>query len=86
MTEQGESRDLATLLAGDFFGEMALLHDEPRSATVKAVTPCALHVLKRADLNAEMPGYQRIFEALTEADQQRRTEQRKASASSDKNA
>ncbi len=32
-------RQLKTLGAGDFFGEMALIHNAPRAATVKASTP-----------------------------------------------
>ena len=35
--DKGESRDLGTLMAGDFFGEMALLHAEPRTATVRTL-------------------------------------------------
>ncbi|GAB4224093.1 MAG: hypothetical protein Tsb005_20690 [Gammaproteobacteria bacterium] len=41
---------VANLLAGDFFGEMALLFDEPRAATCIAVTPCVLYELHRRDL------------------------------------
>jgi CRP/FNR family cyclic AMP-dependent transcriptional regulator len=33
-----------------FFGEMALLTDKPRSATVKALTDCRFLILKQSDL------------------------------------
>ncbi|HSM91429.1 MAG TPA: Crp/Fnr family transcriptional regulator [Anaeromyxobacteraceae bacterium] len=39
---------------GDFFGEMSLLDDEPRSATVVAVEPSALYVLSRAAFRAHV--------------------------------
>lgn len=38
---------LATLGHGDFFGEMALVFDQPRSATVRAVEYCDLYRLDR---------------------------------------
>jgi len=39
---QGESRLLATLEKGDFFGEMSVLEDLPRTASVKAATDVKL--------------------------------------------
>jgi CRP-like cAMP-binding protein len=41
---------LATLDPGSLFGEAALLTDEPRNATVRALEPCTLLVLRRSDL------------------------------------
>jgi ATP-binding cassette subfamily B protein len=38
---------LAKLCDGDYFGEMALLSDEPRNATVRAVGPCVCLSLQR---------------------------------------
>jgi len=41
-------REVARLGPADFFGEMALFDDEPRSATCVAATPCTLLVLDRS--------------------------------------
>src|SRR4051812_47052088 len=42
-------RTVATLHAGDYFGEMSLLDEQPRSATVTATTP--LRTLTLASFN-----------------------------------
>jgi CRP-like cAMP-binding protein len=41
-TRRGEVKVLATLEKGDFFGEMSILEDVPRSATAMAKTECEL--------------------------------------------
>ena len=39
---RGKERRVALLEEGDFFGEMAILEDQPRSASARAVANCAL--------------------------------------------
>ncbi|MBI5771433.1 MAG: cyclic nucleotide-binding domain-containing protein [Verrucomicrobia bacterium] len=46
----GQSRVLATIGHGDYFGEMALLDDAPRSATATAETETEAHFLPRGEL------------------------------------
>lgn len=72
--EDGAERDLATLFAGDFFGEMALLTGEPRSATCRAVTPCALYRLTRSDFGEVRRTHPSIQAALAAVERERREE------------
>lgn len=70
----GRSQELATLLAGDFFGEIALLRGETRSATVRAVTPCSLYELGHDDLRSLMAENHDFRDALKAAEQKRNAE------------
>jgi uncharacterized protein YhbP (UPF0306 family) len=45
--DDGKQRTLATLKRGQFFGEMAILRDTPRMATVRALTPTTLFAMPR---------------------------------------
>ena len=49
ISPEGKEIILSMLGPGDFFGEMALLDDEPRSATVVAMEPLELVTIWRAD-------------------------------------
>lgn len=46
----GFAKELAVVGPGDFFGEMALIDEVPRSASAAAVGPCLLFELFRGDL------------------------------------
>jgi CRP-like cAMP-binding protein len=52
----GREITLAVLKEGGFFGDMALLDGEPRSATAIAETPGQLLVLRRADFQSFLRG------------------------------
>jgi len=57
-----DGKVLADLKAGDFFGEMALIDGEPRSATVFAESPCVLLVIGRHSFQKlldSVPGMQK---------------------------
>lgn len=72
VTENAATRDLATLYAGDFFGESALLHATPRNATATAATPCSMYELKAADLDKICAAYPEIRDGIERVDAQRR--------------
>jgi MFS family permease len=54
----GDGRLIRRLDSGDGFGEIALLQDRSRTATVRARTPLRLHGLDRRDLRLAVGGYE----------------------------
>ncbi len=58
--QRGGPRHVATLVAGDYFGEEALLENRPRSATAKALEKCILFFIPRADFKALVKRFPRL--------------------------
>ncbi len=51
--EEGDlPKTLATLTAGNFFGEMALISEVPRNASAKATQDAEIFILKKPDFQA----------------------------------
>lgn len=48
-TPNGQEQEMAVLGPNDFFGEMALISDEPRNASVVTVGESEIFVLRKAD-------------------------------------
>jgi ATP-binding cassette subfamily B protein len=64
--ERGVERFVARLQDGDFFGEVALIRDEPRMASVRTVTGCLLLTLARGRFLAlfgDSPGFRQAVAA-----------------------
>jgi len=53
----GDGRLIRTMVPGDGFGEIALLRDTPRTASVRALTQLELYTLDRHHFVAEVNGY-----------------------------
>ena len=66
-----EGRTLATLQPGSFFGEMALLTTNPRTATAKAADYCDLFVLSRTAFESVLSRYPTFAEHIQEVARQR---------------
>ena len=66
--ERGEpARRLAVLGRGDLFGEIALIRDQPRNASVRTLTPCLLLTLDRQpflELLETRPGLREYVERV----------------------
>jgi MFS family permease len=58
-----DGQPLSSLGAGDYFGEIALLRDVPRTASVTARTRSVLYALDREDFLAAVTGYAASSEA-----------------------
>ncbi len=77
----GKEKVVATLGAGDYFGEMALLTGEPRSATVVAVEPCETFVLYKNDFDVILERYPSISLSMGKIVSQRLRDTLKKAAS-----
>ena len=62
--EDGNDVELAKLAAGDFFGEMALLDGQPRSASIGCVSDCRMMLLGRKDFLQLLATSQLMLESL----------------------
>jgi voltage-gated potassium channel len=59
---------------GDFFGEIALLRDTPRSTTVRTYTECRLLVLDKEDFRDLLESDDDLRQAITDVAEQRSTQ------------
>jgi cAMP-dependent protein kinase regulator len=64
---------IAQRKAGEFFGETALINDQPRGATVKTTVPSELYVLYKADFSKILMANPNIAASIRLASAQRKT-------------
>ena len=67
-----DGQHVADLGPGDFFGEMALLEADRRTATVTATAPMVLIVMTRADFRSIDTTMPRVHATVAQAIEQRR--------------
>ena len=67
---KGADQKVAELTKGKYFGEMALLNQRTRSATVKAQTPVDLLALRKNDFGLLIANFQELRQTIeaTEAE------------------
>jgi CRP-like cAMP-binding protein len=66
-TRDGQTNIVAVLEQGDYFGEMALLTDAPRNATVRALEHTVLYALGKDDFLAVLEASATFEEELRKA-------------------
>ena len=59
-SDEGREVILAMQGVGDFFGEMAMLDDEPRSANIVAISACTVLTLNGADFFGILESYPKV--------------------------
>ncbi|KAA3617382.1 MAG: response regulator [Calditrichaeota bacterium] len=78
--EPGKEVVVATLKSGDYFGEMSLLTDEPRSATVLSNDGCETFVLYKNDFDVILERFPSIALSMTKIVSQRLSDTNKKAA------
>lgn len=71
LVDQETGAELKRLSAGDFFGEIALIADRARTATITATTTCKLLVLQKRDFEGFMAAHPELAESVRTAARER---------------
>ena len=66
-TVSQSGQELGSMAPGDFFGEIALIDDTPRTATVTAVTPLRIFVLTRQRFRSHVERQPEVGQKVREA-------------------
>lgn len=67
VTQEDAGRQVAVLREGMYFGEVAILKEVPRTATIRAITACEVYELKRGDVLGLTQTYPEFARHIQEA-------------------
>ncbi|MGE0197384.1 MAG: cyclic nucleotide-binding domain-containing protein, partial [Simkaniaceae bacterium] len=74
VTKEGKDRVIAKLGKGEYFGEMALLNQRSRLATVRCLTPVDVLALRKSDFGILISNFQELRKDFEETEKTRRRE------------
>jgi voltage-gated potassium channel len=64
--DESDENVITVLKEGDFFGEIALLHSTPRTASIKAINYCNLYILRSKTFKKMIEKHPEIIEQIEE--------------------
>jgi NADH:ubiquinone reductase (H+-translocating) len=71
-TKDGEFEKIATLHQGEYFGEMALLNEKKRNATIRCNSPVDVLALKKSDFGALIANFSDLRSNFEDTEKQRK--------------
>ncbi len=77
--KDGKPEEIATLGSGEYFGEMALLNQNTRSATIRCLEPVDVLALRKSDFGALMANFGELRSSFEKTDKERKDSLKKAS-------
>ncbi len=72
--KEDKAKPVATLGKGEFFGEMALLNQKTRNATIRCIAPTDVLALKKADFGVLITNFQELRSSFEETEKKRKRE------------
>ena len=70
--KDGKQEKVASLSKGEFFGEMALLNERTRTATIKCATPVDLLALRKSDFGVLVTNFSGLKEQFVSTEEERK--------------
>jgi NADH dehydrogenase len=70
----GKEVPITKLGKGEFFGEMSLLNEKQRTATVRCLEPCNLLAIRKSDFGVLLANFTQLKEQIQSTEQKRKSE------------